>query len=529
MLTSLYAGVSGIKNLQKKLDVLGNNIANINTIGYKRSRITFADSFNQISKSGKLGTGLTKTQTLFSQGMLEATGNITDLAIQGNSFFVLNDGGNQVYSRDGSFHFDANRNLVNNTGMHVKGWMADNLGQITVSETLENIQIDTNMTSSPIATQNLRLSGNLSTANTATSSVWDLGEPLELSSNAAVTTLDANTNLEDIEQFSSDFANGPIILDLTGSTLPDGSIPNTTSITLNPTDTIEELTNQLETIFAGTSVSLTGFNQLEIKDNNPGESHLSISIAGSSYINSNQSVDGIDASSVSASAVIYDSLGEAHNLVFKFTPTSTDTWNWEVETPGNANVVSGGSGTVQFDSNGNLVGNSFTFNNLDDTALTINDGQNDISLNIDVNGHNGISGLSANGSMSTLSVFEQDGRATGIFENMFVENTGEVVAQFSNGDTRTIAQLAMATFKNPTGLEKAGGNSYTETNASGNVIIDSAFNSNSSIVSGALEMSNVDLANEFTDMIVSQRGFQASTKVVSTTDQILEEAINLKR
>ena len=83
-----------VKNLQKKLDVLGNNIANINTIGYKRSRITFADSFNQISKNGKLGTGLTKTQTLFNQGMLEATGNITYLAIQGNSFFVLNDGGN---------------------------------------------------------------------------------------------------------------------------------------------------------------------------------------------------------------------------------------------------------------------------------------------------------------------------------------------------------------------------------------------------------------------------------------------------
>lgn len=542
MLRSLYAGVSGIKNHQTKLDILGNNIANVNTVGFKGSRLTFADSFNQTlstnnvsnnqfmnGKQVGLGVGTNQVQTLFNQGMLEATGNITDLAIQGNSFFVLNDGGNQVYSRDGSFHFDANRNLVNNTGMNVKGWMADNLGQITVSETLENIQIDTNMTSSPIATQNLRLSGNLSTANTATSSVWDLGEPLELSSNASVTILDENTSLADIEQFSSDFANGSITLDLTGSTLPDGSIPASTSITLNSTDTIEDLNNQLETIFTGTSVSFTGANQIEIKDNNLGESQLSISIAGSTYINSNQSVEGIDASSVSASAVIYDSLGEAHNLVFKFTPTTTDTWNWEVETPGNANVVSGGRGTVQFDSNGNLVENSFTFDNLDDTSLTINDGQNDISLNIDVNGHNGISGLSANGSMSTLSVFEQDGRATGIFENMFIENSGEVVAQFSNGDTRTIAQLAMATFKNPTGLEKAGGNSYTETNASGDVIIDSALNSNSSIVSGALEMSNVDLANEFTDMIVSQRGFQASTKVVSTTDQILEEAINLKR
>ena len=137
--------------------------------------------------------------------------------------------------------------------------------------------------------------------------------------------------------------------------------------------------------------------------------------------------------------------------------------------------------------------------------------------------------MSANGSMSTISVFDQDGRPTGTFENMFIENTGKVIAQFTNGDTRNIAQLATAIFKNPSGLEKAGGNSFMETNASGNVTIDSAINSNSTIISGALEMSNVDLANEFTDMIVSQRGVQAATKVVSTSDQILEEAINLKR
>ena len=121
MLRSLYAGVSGIKNHQTKLDILGNNIANINTVGFKSSRLTFADTFNQTLNSNQvsnnqfingkqigLGVGTSAVQTLFTQGMLEATGNITDLAIQGNSFFVLNDGGNQVYSRDGSFHFDAN-------------------------------------------------------------------------------------------------------------------------------------------------------------------------------------------------------------------------------------------------------------------------------------------------------------------------------------------------------------------------------------------------------------------------------------
>ena len=528
MITSLYAGVSGIKNLQKKLDILGNNIANVNTNGYKRSRLTFSDSFNQISKNEKLGIGATSTQTLFNQGMLEATGNITDLAIQGNSFFVLNDDGKQVYSRDGSFHFDANKNLINNTGMQVKGWMADSLGQVTISENLEKIQIDTGMTSSPIATQNIRLSGNLSSSNSATASVWQLSSPMNLISNSASNSINQSTLLSDIEEFSSliDINTGEIILDLAGSKLFDGTDPQLSTISLSSNSTIEDLKDELESIFTGTTISLTGSNQIEIRDTQTGNSQTNISIAN---LNSIQSSTGSNATSISASAVIYDSLGEAHNLVFKFTPSDNNKWTWTAESTENEQIISGGSGTVEFDSNGNLISNSFTFDEEGISELTINDGQTDLSIKLDIDGHNGMSGLSANGSMSTLAVVDQDGRSTGNFENMFIENSGKVIAQFTNGDTRTIAQLAMATFKNATGLEKAGGNSYQETASSGNVNIDSAINSNSSIVSGALEMSNVDLANEFTDMIISQRGFQASTKVVSTTDQILEEAINLKR
>tara|TARA_B100001029_G_scaffold176155_1_gene178658 strand:+ start:1050 stop:2633 length:1584 start_codon:yes stop_codon:yes gene_type:complete len=527
MITSLYAGVSGIKNLQKKLDILGNNIANVNTNGYKRSRLTFSDSFNQVSKNGKLGTGTTNTQTLFNQGMLEATGNITDLAIQGNSFFVLNDGGKQAYSRDGSFYFDANQNLVNNTGMKVKGWIADSAGQITVSETLEDIKIDTGMTSSPIATQNIRLAGNLSSTNTATASVWQLTSPMNLINDSSASNINQSTSLSEIEEFS-DLINddGQLILDLTGSKLFDGTSIETNIVSLNANNTIEDLENTLESIFTGTTVSLTASNQIEIRDIETGEAQTHITIAN---LNPIQSSNGTEASSISASTVIYDSLGESHNLIFKFTPLENNTWSWVAETANNEEIISGGSGTVQFDSNGNLIENSFNFEQEGMERLIINDGQSNLEINIDVDGHNGISGLSANGSMSTLTAIEQDGRSTGNFENMFIENSGQIIAQFTNGDTRTIAQLATASFKNPSGLEKYGGNSFIESIASGNVTIDSALNSNSSIVSGALEMSNVDLANEFTDMIISQRGFQASTKVVSTTDQILEEAINLKR
>ena len=547
MLRSLYAGVSGIKNHQTKLDILGNNIANINTIGFKSSRLTFADTFNQTLNSNQvsnsqfingkqigLGVGTSAVQTLFTQGMLEATGNITDLAIQGNSFFVLNDGGDQVYSRDGSFHFDANRNLVNNSGMNVRGWMADSFGQISVSETLDNIQIDTSMTSNPIATQNLRLSGNLSSSNTATPSVWQLGEPMELTEQAIVNDptaqISSDTLLEDVEQLSG-YLNGNIFsMNISGSKLFDGSQPTQSSIELNENSTIADLQSELESIFTNTLVTLTGANQIEIRDTLAGESQTAIQISEVlNGLNPIHSSVGQDATTVSASAVIYDSLGEAHNIILKFTPAKDNAWSWNAETTENEQIISGGSGTVNFDSNGNLIANSFTFSDENVTSLTINDGQNNLSINLDVDGYNGISGLSANGSMSTISVFDQDGRPTGTFENMFIENSGKVIAQFTNGDTRNIAQLATAIFKNSSGLEKAGGNTFMETNASGNVTIDSAIISNSSIISGALEMSNVDLANEFTDMIISQRGFQAATKVVSTSDQILEEAINLKR
>ena len=528
MITSLYAGVSGIKNLQKKLDILGNNIANVNTNGYKRSRLTFSDSFNQISKKGTLGTGATNTQTLFNQGMLEATGNITDLAIQGNSFFVLNDGNNQLFSRDGSFSFDSNRNLVNNSGIQVMGWMADSNGQVNISESLDGIKIDTGIISNPIATQNIRFSGNLSSSNLANNSIWHLTSSISLIPDSEFEEVSQSTTLNQIEEFSSliNTDTGQITLNLTDSKLFDGTNPESNVITLNSDATIEDLQNELESVFSGTNVLLTAQNQIEIRDSESGESQTNITISG---LNSVQVSEGSNASSVSTSAVIYDDLGEAHNLVFKFTPKGNGLWEWVADSAGSETIVSGGNGTVEFDSNGNLINDSFSFNEEGISKLSLNNGTSTYSVNLDIDGHNGTSGLSANGSMSTLSVNDQDGRAPGNFENMFIENSGQVIAQFTNGDKRTIAQIAMANFTNPTGLEKAGGNSYLATSSSGEVKIDSALNLNSSVVSGALEMSNVDLAHEFTDMIISQRGFQASTKVVSTTDQILEEAINLKR
>ena len=400
MLRSLYAGVSGIKNHQTKLDILGNNIANINTVGFKGSRLTFSDTFNQTINSNQvsnnqfingkqigLGVGTSSIQTLFNQGMLEATGNITDLAIQGDAFFILNDGGNQVYSRDGSFHFDANRNLVNNTGMSVKGWMADSFGQVSISESLDNIQIDTNMTSNPIATQNLRLSGNLSSSNSATPSIWQLSESMELTPqaleidpNAQIST---DTLLKNVTQLSSYFNGNIFSMNLSGSKLSDGSTPPQTSIELNENSTIADLQSELESIFTDTTVTFTGSNQIEIRDNLEGVSETEINIEEViNGIDSIHSSIGNNATSVSGSAVIYDSLGEAHNIILKFTPKNGNEWSWQIETTENEQIISGGSGTVNFNSNGNIISDSFSFNDPEVSNLTINDGNTDLSINI---------------------------------------------------------------------------------------------------------------------------------------------------
>lgn len=545
MIRSLFTAVSGIRNHQHKLDVLGNNIANVNTVGFKGSRLTFADTFNQtLSTNGvsgdqftngkQIGTGVgaSQIQTLFSQGMLEATGNTTDLAIQGKSFFVVKNNDQNFYSRDGGFFFDANRQLVNSSGMFVQGWTADGNGDIPEGSTIENIQLDTSMLSNPLATQNIRLTGNLSTTDSAVKSLWTIGTPLTSTdpTTGVVTYIDDSnmdtTTMDQIDQFSEfyDSTSGGYVFNFQGSTLPNGnnitnaiqSVPGNTPLT----DFINDI---LDPEFAGVNVSLEN-GQLQFQDETAGESFLHVELVSQNF-QPFQTIEGQDANPSTASVVVYDNLGEAHNVIFNFSATEQPgIWNWEAVPTQGDTITSGGKGTVTFNSNGSL--DSFQFDDADVTELIIND---ELSLKLDVNGHNGISGLSSLGSMSTLSVFEADGRPTGTFENMFIEDNGKIIAQFTNGDSKAIAQLALASFKNPEGLEKGGQNTYKESTASGNAAIDNASNLNSSIISGALEMSNVDLANEFTDMIISQRGFQASTKVITATDQILQDAINLKR
>ena len=447
MMRSLYSGVSGLRNHQVRMDVIGNNIANVNTAGFKAGRVTFTEGFAQTLQSAtrpmdgrggsnpmQIGLGMNtgSIDTLFGQGSLETTGRGLDLAIQGDSFFTVARGGQQLYTRAGNFSVDASGRLVTSTGDRVQGRMADGAGRLTGA--LGDITIPLDSQSPASATAVARLSGNL---NASAASAAD-GTPEEV----------------------------------------------TTSI------------------------------------------------------------------------VVYDSLGVKHELKLvmeRMDPaTNPNEWSWRID-ESDLGAVDGDAdptlGKVEYGSTdsgtwGATNGTTFRFDSTGRLMLTADGDNQPIVPQIRFQPDNGAEMLEIRldlGSMqepaltqfagaSSAVLRDQDGYTAGSLEGFEVDGSGAITGFYSNGNTAVLAQLALADFANPGGLMRQDGGVYTTSPNSGNAVIEYANGSGgSSITSGALEMSNVDLAREFTDMIVAQRGFQANGRVITSTDEMLQEVVNLKR
>jgi flagellar hook protein FlgE len=233
-----------------------------------------------------------------------------------------------------------------------------------------------------------------------------------------------------------------------------------------------------------------------------------------------------------ASITVYDSIGNPHVISMTFTkdPTASNRWTWQVGVPQPAAVTGGDSGAVTFDSNGRLE--SFTYNS-GSTSFQF-DPNTGASAPVDIQFNSGtqgdINGLSQFAAASTAVASGQDGYPMGNLENISIDSSGTITGSFTNGVNQTLAQIVLASFNNPGGLVRTGDNMYTTSGNSGEGVLGFAGTSNqSSITSGALESSNVDLAAEFTSMIVAQRGFQANARVITTSDEMLTELVNLKR
>ena len=416
MMRALFAGVSGLRNHQTRMDVIGNNIANVNTVGFKSSRVTFKEAFAQLLAGAarpagdlgginpmQIGTGMNvgSIDQLFTQGSLESTGQPLDLAIQGDAMFVLNNGSRTVYSRAGDFQLDANGRLISpSSGFVVQGINADALGNFISTNAVDDIQIHLGAKAPAQATSTVSLTGNL----------------------------DASAKVGDT-------------------------------------------------------------HDMDIK--------------------------------------VYDSTGSPHQLQVTFTNTGPGQWTWTADCA-TAPVTPAGSGTVTFDADGNLA--SFTYPG-GGTSLTLTPTAGapfDITVNAgSINGNDGLAGFA---NPSTAVFNDQNGYQAGDLLNISVDDKGVITGFFSNGVTRNLAQIALATFNNPGGLLRTGDNIYEESPNSGQGFVGFAGGtSRSTLTPGALESSNVDISQEFTDMIIAQRGFQANARVITTADQMLQELVNLKQ
>lgn len=414
MIQAMYSGISGMKAFKSSLDVIGNNVANVNTTAYKAGRATFKEMLSQTlagastpsanlggTNPSQVGLGVLvgSVDTDQGQGSLTSTGRTTDLAIEGNGYFAISDGTRAYYTRDGSFALDAWNNLVSTgTGLRVLGWMAD---------------VDT---------------GEVDTTR----------------------PVNAESSLE----------------------IPVGNL---------------SIARQTSSITIGGNLDAS-------------------SAAGAKY---------------PVRFSIYDSLGLTHDLRVEFTKSAGPArWGYSVYCD-DAGAAAISSGTIPFDSKGYSTVSSipvsvrFSTPNGSVQPLTA-------SINIEK--------LSQLNGQFTADLTYQDGLELGTLESYSIDRSGLITGSFTNGTTRALGQIALTGFTNPGGLTKAGNNLLTESPNSGVPRLGVPGTGGLGRVTACfLEASNVDLAAEFASMIVAQRGFQASSRVITTSDEVLQELVSLKR
>lgn len=651
MMASLFAGVSGLKNHQVKMNVIGNNISNINTIGFKASRVNFQEALVQTYKGAgrpssitggtnpvQLGLGMQvgTIDTLFQQGGLETTGQMTDLAIQGSGFFILGDDrGNKFYTRAGAFGFDANSNMVDPaTGLYVLGKMADRSGQIPSLATLGKITLPFGQQDPANPTGLVTLANNLdASATDSKASLISSGSSNVLT--ASGTAIDGVGGTHTISITGSQAQNASYSSALAGMGLNStlGSLGVTVfddfSITidgsrtenisgLNANSTVNDLINAINQI-QDISAELTGAGEVKITRDKagapadygfqssgsaagniveeiflsgmalpPGSTFVSAGGAATTYSATDSflpdkgsgiaagpvvtslglviddttglvvGLSGIggggveirtgtggltattpgseliiqtDPTTHTTSISVFDSQGGKHTMSIEFFKSIVpNRWEWSVAMLGSEAVTSGGSGYVAFNPDGSL--NTFDYYG-GASAVTIDPRNGAANMNIafspgTVANYDGLTGFASGGHTATL--VSQDGYGLGILEKIAIDQAGNISGIFTNGTNRVLAQIMLADFTNQAGLRRAGKSMYQPTANSGDPLEGVAGGTiGAQLFSGALESSSVDIAQEFTGMITAQRGFQANARIITTSDSMLDELVNIKR
>jgi len=572
---ALYSGVTGLEGTQTEMDVIGNNIANSNTVGFKSSQVTFSTALSQVLSSARspqgnlggvnpvevgLGTQIASIDQLMTQGSLQNTGSPTDLAIQGNGFFVVNNGSGNYYTRAGNFSLDQNGTLVQSgTGYDVMGWEATNSssgqGYVNTNLPIGKIQISSNATMNANATSSMTLGGNINSASGI--------QPV------TITETDNNGNQYTIQfTFSpqtSSFnpfspsnkyewtakiinassgstgatATGTITLDQNGNVTNDSA--NNLYIS-NSNETLSLTTNSAATnVVSGSAVTLPTAGPISFAQADNTANTVTASYTSPIYTTSTQ---------------IYDSLGNPYTVYLDFTNLGTvsgssmntigsqTAWAWDARlangTPVTLTTSSGSAtgnsfGVVEFNSSGKMIGNFALEKNTIPPSLTASNAPEGLSFTpsdgaAQVNAQIDFTGLTDLAGSSSATVSNQNGNAAGTLQSFAINQTGQIVGTFSNGLTNTLGQVALANFNNPSGLSAVGNSLFSQSANSGTPQIGTAGTGGlGTFVPGALEESNVDLAQEFSNMIVAENSFDANSRVITTADAMMAQLINMKQ
>ena len=589
-----------------------------------------------------MGVEVSSIDTIHRQGTLQTTGIDTDLAIDGDGFFIVSDGNEDLYTRDGTFAFDTTGKLYDpGTGLAVQGNLANADG--TFRSEVGDLTIPLDRESEATATTTIRISGNLDASGSGVGAPgWSgstlFGQPARIVSNPnpgfplsleefdnaglkvsidrggtltestltiptktysdrveligelnsqigvngtlknkilfktnaigqlVLRTVEGGEQISikvdnaapaanivaaigfaaDAQQMGTRAANTDLINDLAnvGSDLTDGDIIRFTGAKPNgerfdgrftfqtdTRDTVEELFTGGENTYGGVQAGL---------DPDTGQMILTDAVSGDRVVGFDINFSLLDTGNgsgifgneppfeFSTNTQIFDEKGNAHSLTMGFTKSVVDNeWNW-IATVDGLTPDSGNNGTIVFNEDGTLR----TFESSDKAPITFTPGEGTPQLTVEIGADSTerLGGLTQFVSPSSVSVREQDGRSAGALASVSFESNGNITGLFSNGTAENLGRVSLASFGNVDGLKRQGDNLFMQTESSGQVQIGTAESTvQGSIRSGSIEMSNVDLAQEFTNMIVTQRGFQANARSITTSDELLTEVVNLKR
>jgi flagellar hook protein FlgE len=567
----MFSGLTGLNANSQTIGVTGNNIANVNTTSFKRSQAHFETQVSQTLKNGSapstalggtnpaqagLGTRLAAITRDFSDGGLQPTGVATHAAIEGSGFFVVEQGGSRRFTRDGTFQLDRDFNLVTNSGARVQGYGVDTDFNV-VPGLLQDINIPLGVLTIAQATENVNIGGNLNTGGDVATQ-GSLIESEALYSDAAATVpataADALTSLFGADG-SARFPAGAVLnvgtITRGGAELPSRTFEinatNTTDSDANGTTLgdfltfMQDITGIDTTATNAPGVTVNALGQVIVESNTGTANQILIDpgdiIASSGGVNSQPFtspwtiVQEATGESARTSFIAYDSLGNPLNIdmitVLEDKNSTGTEWNFYIHSDDDSDLNKFLSrGSLSFDTNGQFTlaqGGSFVIDRTNSGAL---DPQNITLQFTDPNGTLGsltaLSGLDT----SQVNSLQQDGTPIGTLEDFSISEDGTITGVFSNSLLRDLGQLPLAMFSNTAGLSEVGGNMYQNASNSGSPqIVAGGTGGSGRVIGRALELSNVDLAQEFISLISAQTGFSANSRIISTSDQMIQELL----